>query len=194
MVSYTSPEGPEVTHVRSTLLSSSVKVLRERGLFDRYVELLPEEHYEAAVLTLAPVWLPIEVGMAHYQACDQLGLDDEALGEIGEVVAGRIMGTFLGHLVRSTRSLGASPWMALERYSMLWGRLMRGGRCEVVRLGPKDAQVTSAGMPTFRTRYFRSAYLGVVKGACGMFAKRVFVKTGTALQLSDHMRIEVSWV
>ncbi len=194
LTEYTSPEGAVVTHVRSTLLSSSVKTLKERGLFERYVELLPEEYYEPAVMTLAPEWLPIDVGMAHYGACDQLGLSDEALDEIGELVAERIMGTFLAHILRSTRSVGASPWLALKRYSMLWGRLMRGGRCEVFETGPKDARVDSAGMPTFRYRYFRTAYLGVVKGACGMFAKKVFVNQEGRQRADDQLSITVSWV
>src|SRR5688572_27123859 len=86
LLEFHSPAGSAVTQVRSTLLQSSLQTLREHGLFERYVALLPKEYHEPILLTLAPSWLPVEVAMAHYRCCDQLSLDDTALQRFGETV------------------------------------------------------------------------------------------------------------
>ena len=195
LVDYTSPAGPEVTHVRSTLISSSLQTLREFGHYERYLERLDREFHDAVLLTLAPTWLPVDVAMAHYGACDALELTSDDLEKIGEAVSARIMGTFLGHLTRSARSVGASPWIPFKRYGRLWSRLMMGGRCRVMEIGPKDAQIECTGMPMVRYRYFSEAYLGVIRGSAGMFAKTVYVRrrpsTGAAL---GRIIVQTSWV
>ena len=195
LVDYRSPDGPDVHAVRSTLLASSLTTLRELGLYDRYVSLLPREYHERILFTIAPEWMPIEVGEMHYQTCDALGLSDETLERIGEAVSARIMGTFLGTLVRTSgRNVGATPWIPLAKYDTLWTRLMQGGRCRVERAGPKDAMILASGAPMFATRYFRVAYQGVVRGALGMFSRNVIGRTVRAPGDPYAVVTTMSWV
>jgi hypothetical protein len=195
ILEFHSPEGPVVKHVRSTLISSSVQTLRENKLFDRYLTYLPKEFHEAVLLTIAPTWMPVEVAMAHYGSCDALNLAESELERIGESVSSRIMGTFLGTLVRSSRNVGATPLIPLRQYDRLLSRLMSGGSCIVKQTGPKDAVVQSHGVPMFEYRYFRVAYQGVVRGSIGMFAKKVLTRSLHGTGGNPHVAFTgVSWV
>jgi hypothetical protein len=195
ILDYHSPDGPSVKQVRSTLISSSVQTLREYALFERYLAALPKRFHDDILLTIAPTWLPVDVAMAHYGACDALGLTDQDLERIGESVSGRIMGTFLGTIVRSSRNVGATPLIPLRQYDRLWSRLMSGGSCLVKQTGPKDADVQSHGVPMFEYRYFRVAYHGVVRGSLGMFAKKVLTRSLAGTGGNPHVIFTgVSWV
>src|SRR5690349_21822232 len=66
-----------VRHVRSTLILSSLAVLRERGLQGAYLAELPLAYHGAILEAVAGAWMPIDVGLAHYVACDALGLPTE---------------------------------------------------------------------------------------------------------------------
>ena len=195
ILEYHSPEGPSVKYVRSTLISSSVQILRENNLFDRYLSQLPKKFHDAVLLTIAPTWLPVDVAMAHYGACDALNMSEVDLERIGESVSGRIMGTFLGTIVRSSRNVGATPLIPLKQYDRLWSRLMGGGSCIVKQTGLKDAIVQSHGVPMFEYRYFRVAYHGVVRGSLGMFAKKVLTRSVAGTGGNPHVVFTgVSWV
>jgi hypothetical protein len=173
LLEFHSPSGNAVVQVRSTLLQSSLQTLREHGLFQRYAALLPKKYHEPILLTLAPTWLPVDVAMAHYEACDQLSLDDAALQRFGETVASQIMGTFLGTIARSSRNVGASPLLVVRNYDRLWARLFLGGGVTIREVGPKDVSIETYGVPMYALHYFRIAHLGVVKGTLGMFAKQL---------------------
>lgn len=164
-----------VTHIRSTLIQSSLQGLRERAHFERYLERLDPARRDEILLTLAPTWMPVEVAIAHYAACDALGLGGEELTAIGEVASQRVMGTFLATLVRKSRAIGGSPWVVAKSYGTLWQRIWQGGAVEVYEEGPKDALFVGYGNPCARFEYFSKAYAGVVKGAIGMFATTVHV-------------------
>jgi hypothetical protein len=151
------------THVRSTLIQSSLNSLKDAGHFDRYAQLLDPTHREAVLHTLAPTWLPLEVGVAHYAACDALQLDAFQLRDIGERVGDRIQGTFLKTLTRGVRAAGVTPWTLLNHFDRLWNRLFQGGSVELTRKGPKDVtiEIRSAVIPRFQ--YFRIGFSGVVR-------------------------------
>jgi hypothetical protein len=187
--------GPVAAGVRGSLIASSLQTLREHGYFDRYLAQLPAPHRDHILYCLASSWLPIEVAMAHYCACEAMGLSESELLTIGESVSQRIMGTFLGTMLRSSRSVGAalSPWIPLRQYGRVCDRLLSGGVHRVREMGPKDAEIETSGVSMFRYRYFRVATLGIVSGAAGIFSKRCYAKE---LSGSDSGRIRVSlrWV
>jgi hypothetical protein len=174
---------------------SGIQALRTFGYYDRYVERLPKEYHERILFSVAPEWLPIELGVFHYRACDALGLSDDELDQIGRHVSEKIMGTFLGTLTRSSRGLGATPWIPLGQYGRLWERILVGGACRVEQVGPEDALITSYGIPMLETRYFRTAYMGVQRGAGLLFAKMVRAKAAAVPGNDPHSAATlVSWV
>jgi hypothetical protein len=195
ILEHKSAAGTRVVQVRGTLLVSSLQALREFGYFDRYLLNVPAERRDAILFCVANSWLPVELAMLHYGACDQMGLTDQELESVGESVSQRIMGTFLGTMLRSGRSVGAtpSPWIPLRQYGRICDRLLEGGHHRVTEVGPKDALVETSGVPMFRFRYFRTATLGIMRGAASMFAKTCFAKE---VKNPDPDRIQVAlrWV
>jgi hypothetical protein len=183
------------THVRSTLIQSSLNSLKDAGHFDRYVRLLDPIHVEAVLHTLAPTWLPLEVGVAHYGACDALRLDAMQLREIGERVGDRIQGTFLKTLTRGVRAAGITPWTLLNHFDRLWCRLFQGGSVELTRKGPKDVtiEVRSAVIPRFE--YFRVGFSGVVRaGFKFVGVKNPYVNIVRWNERKDEFTMHAAWV
>jgi hypothetical protein len=192
IVDYKSPQGSTVSAVRGSLIASSLTTLRESGLFERYAQHLPSSKRDDIVYVLAASWVPLELAMTHYEACEAMALADVDLDALGNHVAQRIMGTFLGTLVRSARHVATPTSIPLRQYPRLWERLLVGGSCSVHMLGLKDARIESRGVPMFRYRYFRTAYLGLVRGASLMFRSAAFTRLRKASE--DSLTMEVNWV
>jgi hypothetical protein len=184
------------THVRSTLLQSSISSLKDAGHFNRYVELLDPAHREAALRTLAPMWLPLAVGVAHYGACDALHLDEDQLHDIGERVGDRIQGTFLKSLLtRGARAAGITPWTLLNHFDRLWGRLFQGGSVEITRKGPKDVTIEICGAAVPRFEYFRLGFSGVIRnGFRFVGVTRVHVNIVRWNEQKDALTMHAAWV
>jgi hypothetical protein len=193
ILDYTSPDGKTVTAVRSTLLQSSVQVLKDNGLFERYLKHLSPKYRDEILLTLAPVWHPMDVAVAHYDAWEALDFTTQELEAISANVSNRIMGTFVATLVRQSRSVGGSPWFPLGQYDKLWKRLFVGGTIRITERGPKDALVESRGLAMFGARCFPISYQGVVSTAVRLFAKTVYVRTLPPPSSDSHVAA-YSWV
>jgi hypothetical protein len=187
--------GAEVRNVRGSLIASSLQTLREAGHYERYLQKLPAKYHDSLLFCLASSWLPLAMAEQHYGACDALGLDEREMTRIGETVAQRIMGTFLGVLLRSSRGVGAAPtpWIVLRQYGRICDRLLDGGSHLVLEQGPKDALIQTRGLPLYRFRYFRVAMLGMIRGGAGVLAKTYYVKQIGADD-PNGIRVSLRWV
>jgi hypothetical protein len=189
-----------VTHVRSTLLTASLQALRQQGHFDRYLQGLPARYHDALLLNVAGQWLPVDVGVAHYRACEALALDAAQLDAIGSEVGRRAQGTFLGTLVRAT---GMTPWPALLQAPRLMARLFQGGGVEVAKLGPKEARVVCSGNPLATIPYFRVAFLSGARVGVELVSLKAYVRETThgggvgappTHGTDDTISMRISWV
>jgi hypothetical protein len=173
------PEPPEklgrATHVRSTLLASSMQSLRERGLFERYRELLPGQLRQELLNSIAGEWLPLDRGAAHYTACNELGLTLDEQIAMGRDVSKRVHNTFLGLVTKMARGFGVTPWLLLPRGNTLYDRLFRGGGTQVTKVGPNEVRVDIMGLQLMDIAYFRNAILGMYEAGVGLFGARVHV-------------------
>ncbi len=175
-------------------MQSSLGTLRARGHYERYLTLLDPAHVETITGTLAPAWLPIEVGIAHYAACDALLLDKDERVTIGEAVGDRIQGTFMQTVVKTARATGVTPWVLMARFDRFWGRLFQGGSFEVVKVGPKDLTIELKGARLTRFEYFRSAFAGVVRASFRFIGVRAaYVKQGPWLGNVDRFVMSAAW-
>ena len=190
LAEHQSSHGPNVTQVRGSLIASSLETIRQLGFYDRYIVHLPAQYHDAVLYVLAASWVPIDVAMAHYAACDEMQLTEAELAEIGGHVSRRIMGTFLATLVRAATSM-VSPGVPLRHYPRLWDRLLLGGGCSVSMKGDKDARIESRGVPMFRFRYFRIAYAGLIRGAATVFRLNVHTRIRNATD--NSLTIDLSW-
>lgn len=192
LAEHTSPHGPTVTQIRGSMIVSSLQTLRELGLYERYLEQLPKGEHERVLFVLASSWVPVELAMVHYAACDAMALSEQELDQIGRHVSARMVDTFLGTLLRSSQKVAAPGLVPIRQYPRLWDRLMQGGTCRVLGTGMKDARIESHGVPMFRYRYFRIAFLALVRGAGLLFRSAVYTRSRKASD--DSLTIDVSWV
>jgi hypothetical protein len=191
LAEHQSSHGPIVTQVRGSLIASSLETLRQLHLFDRYIALLPPEYHDQILYVVAASWVPLDAAMAHYKACDEMQLSEHELQEIGSYVSKRIMGTFLGTLMR-TASAVIAPGSALRHYPRLWDRLLWGGGCTVSMMDGRDARIESRGVAMFRYRYFRIAYTGLIRGAATVFKESVHARIRNATD--NSLTIDITWL
>jgi hypothetical protein len=183
-----------VTSVRGTVLASSLKALRARGLGDAYFGQLAPEFREPIVGMIVSAWLPMSLATAHYQACDALDLDRSTIEDIGGEAGRLINETLLSVVLKLSREVGATPWTALARANRLFGRSWQGGDCAVYKLGPKEARLEWIGQPLAGIRYVRMAFGGFMHGLLTLFATRAIVRELPAHCTATTLGYRCSWV
>jgi hypothetical protein len=167
---------PMATGCRSTLLVASLGSLERRGHRRAYERNIDPSHLEAITSAVAGVWLPMDLGLAHYRACDALGLTVSEQLELGAEVVVRTTQSFMGTVLIAARAAGAvTVWSMLAKFGQVYTRNFRGGGAAVTRMGPKDARIDVLGLPLAAVPYFRMAYLGSVRAAVDFFAQRAVV-------------------
>ncbi|HTV25670.1 MAG TPA: hypothetical protein VMG12_43540 [Polyangiaceae bacterium] len=162
-----------VTAMRSTQLTSSLTALRAFGLFERYDALQTSPHRQKILNVVAGEWLPLEVALAHYQACDAIGLSEDEQIAIGKAVSRPLHETFLGLIVKAARGVGMTPWVLLAKGNMMQHRLCKGGGIRISKLGPKAARIELAGAPQMTIPYVRYGLVGLYTGAVELLASNV---------------------
>lgn len=186
---------PPLSAVRSTLVQSSIVTLRKRGHFDQYCSLLDPTFKASLLESLAPEWLPLDMVLAHYQACDALRLSAGELQAIGLDVGERIQGTFISTLVRKARTVGLTPWIVLSQFERLWARLMTGGAVGVVRTGPKDCTVDVRRCDLCQHDYFRAGFCGVITSGIQLGAgKSATVRIASSANFGTRCMFNCRWV
>lgn len=182
------------TRVRTTLLVSSLQSLRKRKLYERYLELLPDEHHPVVRSMIAGQWVPMRVAEAHYDACEALGIDRREVNAIGREVGDRIEGTFLATMVRMAGTVGATPWTALGYVDRLYDRIFAGGGgVSLYKLGPKDAEAHFVGVAVCRVPYFRSAMAGVFEVGAELFCNKAYAKEVPDASPSMGAVVHIAW-
>jgi hypothetical protein len=183
-----------VSAVRGTLIASSILSLRAHGYYERYVDCLDGEHRDRVLTAIAPEWLGVDVAMAHYEACEALGLAAHVQRTIGEEVGDRAQKTFFGFLIRSARTAGVTPWAAFGYAHRARERMYQGGDVSVVKVGPKEARVTCVGLPFVRIPYFRHGFTGVQAAGLRLFTSKVYVRELVELGTETTLVTAISWV
>jgi hypothetical protein len=181
------------THVRSTWLSSSLIALRERGRFDSYLVALPRQYHAPVLESVAGVWLTMDVAIAHYRACDALGLSPREMREIGLEVTQKVHGTSLALAIRLAKQAGVTPWTILAQLQRLWDRTWQGGGVEIQKQGPKEAIIEVLGWPIASIPYVRQTMPAVALGVCGMFCAKAYVTDVPKLASERSLGMKLQW-
>jgi hypothetical protein len=184
---------PVMTQVRSTLLGSSMMVVRERKLLDTYLARLPGEHHETMLTLAAGTWLPIALALDHYRVMDSLDLTADEQFAIGRDVTVKLHQSVVGTFVRLATSSGATPFTVLAHFDRLWARLMMGGSGVVYKTGPKEARIECIQCPLAHIRYFRNAWRGLIAGSCGMFCTKIYVTDLPKLTAPSLVAFRAAW-
>lgn len=139
------------------------------------------------------MWLPIDAGVAHYRACEALGLTSAQQFEIGREVGERVNGTFLAAMVRAAKTVGVTPWNALAYSGKLYARVFSGGGIRVTRLGPKEALCEIVQNPVAGVPYFRNGLRGVYTVACELFCTKAYVHHVPTCPSETSCAMRMSW-
>jgi hypothetical protein len=182
------------THVRTTLLVSSLQSLRRRDRMDEYLEHLPAERHAAMQSMIAGQWVPMQLAVDHYQACQALRLTTAEMNLIGKEVGDRIEGTFLATMVRMAGRVGATPWTALLQSGRLYERIFRGGGgLSIVRVGPKEARAHLAGVPLAGITYFNVAMAGVFEVGAELFCSKAYAREVPGSRTPTRVALQIAW-
>ena len=181
------------TEFRSTWLTASLDGLRERGYFDRYLANLPREHHDAIVHSIAGVWLPAAVCVAHYKACDALGLSTADQIANGRAVFARLQKTIFSVGFRAAREAGVTPWNVLKVLPAVFHREWRGGGCGIFKMGPKDARIELIGFPCAAIPYARIALRGVAMAMCELVCEKAYAQDIRYLCTETSIGYRVAW-
>jgi len=179
-------------HVRSTLILASIASVRASGRYEEYERHLPLQHKDTILGAVAATWLPVEVALAHYGACDALGLTAEQQAQAGRSTFKASRATLLGTAVALARSAGFSPWQAFPLYQRFWDRGCDGGGVNVVRMGPKDAHLTVVQCPLVASSYFRNGLRGLTASLTELFCTRAYV-TERLHNRQGTLAVRVQW-
>lgn len=164
VIPHVDASGP-VTAVKNVVIQSSLAELRDAGHYERYATLISSEVLNDLLSRLDPGWIPVELVVEHYQACDNLNLTDKELATLGRAVGNRLQGTALVSSAKKVRHEDFDIWSAVGQLHRMWPRLYQGGSVQVVKLGPNEQLLEQRGFPMNRFRYFRLAQLKALAAA-----------------------------
>jgi hypothetical protein len=182
------------THVRGTVLCASLKSLRARGLADRYMAALPGERHDAILALTAQTWVPVEIAVAHYQACDRLQLEREVIEDIGGESGRLLNASVLGVILRMSREAGVTPWTVIAQVERLRERLWQGSAFGVFRVGPKEARVEWLGQPCAVSPYYQIAFGAFMLASVRLFCTAVYARILPRLCSATTLGYRLSWV
>jgi hypothetical protein len=194
LVPYDLTAGP-VTAVRNVVIQASLGQLRSNGHYERYTTLIDNTTLEQLVaMSLAPGWIPIELALAHYEACDNLMLTREQFAVMGQAVGERVHETVLVSSAKKARAPDYNAWDAEGPLQRMWPRLFQGGSVQTVKVGPKAKLMEERGFRLNKYHYYRQAHLAAVKTTHrSLGTHEVQTKVESYSPARDELVIRVSW-
>jgi hypothetical protein len=185
---------PPLRHVRSTLVLGGIASLEAAGLLDAYAEVSPPDVRAAVQSAVAGMWLPVETAVAHYLACDRLGLSSESAATLGRGTFGRTKGLLLGTAIGLARGAGVTPWTLIPHLQRFWLRGMDGGGVRALRLGPKEARLDVLACPLFESQYFRGAYRGLAQSLFELVCQKAYAHEQRLGDPRSSTSLRMQWV
>lgn len=189
------PHSRPVTAVKNVLLQASLARLKETGLYPRYAAIVAPGVPEQIESNLAMSWMPVEVAVAHYGACESMVLDAEQVTDVGTGVGERVKETQLVTSSKKTREEDTSNWDNMGSLYRIWARSFQGGSVQIVKLGAKDMLLEQRGFVLTQYRYYRQAQLAVLRSSFEAFGMQVTsLKTTSYSAARDEVAIRLTWV
>jgi hypothetical protein len=193
MIPHDSEAGP-VTAVKNVLIQASLAELKSHGHYERYSQLMAADALDTLRLSLAPGWIPIELALAHYEACDKLELTPAQFAAIGNDVGDRVQDAVLVSLAKKVRAANFDLDAALGPLQRMWPRLFQGGSVQTVSVAGKERLIEERGFRLNRYHYYRQGHVAALRATYAALGIRVIdIKVDHYDALSDEMVVRVSW-
>jgi hypothetical protein len=183
-----------VRNVRSTLMLGGMASLEAAGFLDAYVAVAPPEVRTTIQSSIAGMWIPIETAVAHYLACDKIGVSSDSAAKLGGGTFARTKGLLLGTAIGIAKTAGVTPWSLLPHLQRFWYRGVDGGGVRALKLGPKEAQIDFIGCPLFASRYFRGALRGLSTNLLELVCRKAYLHELRVDDTATAISFRVQWV
>jgi len=190
----TRAEVPMASHVRGTWLAAVVRTMRAGPHFEAYARELDPSVRGTVLGAIAGDWLPIDVLMDHYAACDRLALPAEEIAEIGRGALQFAQGSILALTARVATQTVTTPWRVLGQLQRFWDRFILGGGVCVYRVGPKEARVELVQFPGCRFRHFRVGARSVTQATFDFLCQKAFTSELPKLGSPTSLSVRIAWV
>jgi hypothetical protein len=188
------PGSGPLTAVRNVLIQASLGQLKTQGHYDRYVRLIEPRQLEDLLSRLGPGWIPVELALSHYEACEKLELTAEDFEAMGAAVGDRVQETLLVSPAKKAQKADFDLWQAIPALQRVWPRVFQGGSAQIVRLGPKDMAVEERGFVLNRFHYYRQAHVAALRSTYSAVGTRItLVKVASYDPAKDEMIVRVAW-
>jgi len=184
---------PIATHLRSTMIATSVAALRARGHFDAYRAELDPALRDELPATVAGLWLPMSRGIAHYEACDRLHLPSAVLLDIGADAGSRVAKSALSMVARLAANSGVTPWTIFVQSHRIWDRMFKGSSVGIFKLGPKECRFEVIAWPLASIEYNRVSFRGILRSLLQPFCTQIYVNELTQLGTPLSVAYRVAW-
>jgi hypothetical protein len=182
-----------VRHIRSTLLMSSYSSIRDGGYDAQYRAALPKPYHAAMFEAVAGMWIPIDVAVAHYNACATLGLSHDKQLALGRDAGKKIEGTILGTAVRMAREAGITPWTVMPHFQRFWNRAFDGGGLYLEKRGPKEVHLEVHRAAQADCAYWRAALCGLGIGLLELFSRKAYMQETTKKRVPGFASFRIQW-
>jgi hypothetical protein len=184
------PDARPTTAVKHVAIHMSLTQLQESGYYERYVALIEPSILVQLHSGLAMSWTPIELALAHYQACENLMLTNEQLAAMGTGVGTRVSERTLVMSSKPSHDGSVDLWNELDAVQRMWARLYQGGNAQVVKIGPKEMLLEVRDFRLTRFHYYRQAQVTFISSAYRATGARL---TGARLVRYSAARDEVTY-
>jgi len=185
---------PPTRHVRSTLMQGGIASMKGGGVYERYVATVAPAVREEIEAAVAAMWIPVPTALAHYLACDSMGLSSESAAQLGRGTFERTKGMLLGTAIGIAKGAGVTPWSLAPHLQRAWFRGLDGGGLQVVKAGPKEMRVDIVACPILKSHYFRGALRGLCGGLFELVSQKVYVHEVPGGGPDTAIALRVQWV
>jgi hypothetical protein len=185
------PSRGELKAVRRMLVHSSLAELKALGLYERYTGCVDPQSLGAILDQIGPGWLSTELALAHYRACDDIGINDADVEQLGATAGEKLARTLTVPTASSGPESALSPWSLVGAFERLGKRIYDGGSIQYVKLGPMQLSIENIGNPLFSVHYYRVAHLAFMRRSFETLGASVIEARITNYRVSGAM-IEVS--
>ena len=186
-------EAGPLSAVRNNVLQTSLALLRDQGLYERYAELVPPDTLHHLLANVTPCWVPMDLVHSHYRACDAMQLSPQELEQLGQRA---------GENTRKVSIVVAQPegesafdvWANADRMHRVWKRLYQGGSVGIARLSPNEELVDFRGYTIHQHRYFRYGCVAAIRSAHEAVGVPVEVAKIVRYDQETHeLTVHLSW-
>jgi hypothetical protein len=185
---------PDATHVRGTVLIASQRAMKARNVWDAYQAAIEPRFREELSIVLASTWVPMDVAVAHYQACERLGFDPSVIQEIGRETGRIIYSATIAVVMKLSNQFGTTPLAILRNLDRFRVRTWQGGAFEVKQLGPKEAELLWFGQPCGAVYYFREGFGAFLCGTFEPLCRTSYYRLMPPPPGSRAIAYRLSWV